>query len=305
MTMRTLLFVCALVSAVTARGATGRAEEPTGLKTTKRDYPSSQVARPLVLPPGMFQPSVGMGITNMSSGTGETLSVAMDFGIVRRLQAGVLGDFPINPNASFGTVLGNLQVGLASALSLRFDLGLQRISTAIERRSFSHNALIFGVGVPLKLKLSAMFALVSGSSTARGFASHPLLVGAAQVSSYGGSVALSNDIFAMAFYGFSDPGGPIEVGVLTLPLGLLVQPHDRISFTARIGYRMAFAHAGHITPVAHFIPLAFDVVVNPVRVLDIGFTAALWGYVATDTRSSSAVGYADLRQFDIWVAARF
>ncbi len=164
---------------------------------------------------------------------------------------------------------------------------------------------MFGVGAPYKLKLSAMFALVSGSPTARGFASQPLVVGAGQSSSYGGTVLLSNDIFAMAIYGFGVTGGPIEVGVLTLPIGLLVQPHDRISFTARVGYRLAFAHAGRETPVIHFLPVAFDVVVNPVRMLDIGFTAALWGYLATDTRSASGLGYADLRQFDVWVAARF
>jgi hypothetical protein len=89
-------------------------------------------------------------------------------------------------------------------------------------------------------------------------------------------------------------------------VGLLVQPHDRVSLGVRTGYRMLFQHrTGMDDELTHFVPLAIDVVVNPIRQLDVGFTVLFPGRVDNGGNDTlPKVGWGDQRQFNIWVGGR-
>jgi hypothetical protein len=99
---------------------------------------------------------------------------------------------------------------------------------------------------------------------------------------------------------------------MMLPVGVIFQPHDRISIGVRTGYRLAFSHtfgegASGKTPLEHFVPLSLDLVLNPIRQIDLGFTAFLFGFVGSQDllpSGASEPGWADLRQFSFWVAGR-
>ena len=281
-------------------------------------YPASLVDRPLTLPPAMVQPFTGVGITNLENGgTGETLSFGLDIGVSRQVQLGVFFNFPINPNSSCGTFLTNLQVNLTKQLNLRFDLGAQKLlaarfpgvdesgmSTLLD---YSSVGFLFGVGSPLKFKLHKMFAITSGSNSTRGSGVQPLSVDATgQRSLYPDSAVLSEDVLSVLAYDGGGSAGVVTRTALTLPIGFLFQPHDKISLGIRSGYRVIFMHLPSTpgTPTWYYVPLSFDVAVNVMRQVDIGFTAFINGYVGSPTTVFN-VGYADLRVFDIWAAARF
>jgi hypothetical protein len=290
---------------------------------TKRGYPASLVERPLILPQWMFQPWVGVAITNVEtsflnmqqSGTGEVFAFALDVGLARRLQAGIFFAFPVDPNADFGTFLANLQLGLTDELNLRFDIGGEQISfhSGAPVGSNTQSAFLVGLGLPWKVKLHRMLALFGGSASAPGFGFYPITV-VGQTSVYTTTALSSEDLLALAVVDFGGTVGTAIFGGLTLPLGLRVQPHDRISFAVRTAYRMTFTHnesssntAGRIsppTPLLHYVPLSFDVVGNIIRQLDVGFTATLTGYIDSTNVPSTNQGYADERVFTIWVNGR-
>jgi hypothetical protein len=110
----------------------------------------------------------------------------------------------------------------------------------------------------------------------------------------------------------------VVIGAVKLPLGLLFQPHARVALGLRTGYRMQFTsgepHGG--TLVQHEIPLAFDLVVSPLRQLDLGFTAGFAGRVAQNGNGNGSyenavlsmgvvnIGWADERQLSFWIGGR-
>jgi hypothetical protein len=158
-----------------------------------------------------------------------------------------------------------------------------------------------------------MLAFVSSDATARGFGPQPIQASKdGKVSSYGAGIIYSTDLLSMwvADTGSSTSSSTTLLAAMMLPVGLLFQPHDRISFGLRTGYRLAFSHSfgdgvtGR-TPILHYVPLSLDLVVNPIRQLDVGFTAFLFGYVASQYMpGGSGPDWADLRLFSFWVAGR-
>jgi hypothetical protein len=310
----------AIASALLATAA--RAEEPPAAvaseeEPSRRTYPASRVERPLLLPPLVFEPQIGVGVTNVDNGgNGETLSFGVDAGVVKRLQLGLFFDFPLDPNADFGTFLFDVQLGLHKMVNLRFDVGAERFSVRLgQLGGTTKDGFVAAVGVPVKIKLHRMLAFVSSDSSARGFGPQPLQASKdGKTSAYGAGVIFSNDLVALwvADTGSAGIGSTSLFGALMLPVGFIFQPHDRISFGVRSGYRLAFFHtfgdgAPSRTPLVHYVPLALDLVVNPIRQLDLGFTAFLFGFVGSQNllpSGASGPGWADLRQFNFWVAGR-
>jgi hypothetical protein len=280
-------------------------------RSEKEAYPLSLVERPLILPRFMFQPSVAFDITNVDqAGNGTVFGFALDVGLSRRLQAGVFFAFPIDPNADFGNFVANLQVGVADPLNLRLDLGAERLAFAAPSIAVgTKDAFIFGLGVPIKLKLHRMLAFVSGSSTALGFGWQTNFadkMGRSSIYGFVGGIT-SNDVLSLLVYDSGGGGGKVTIGALTLPVGFLFTPIERLTIGVRSGYRLVFNHVENAsgTPLAHYIPLAFDLVVAIVRQLDVGFTATLQGNIDNDRSSVGlSVGYADFRQFTVWVSSR-
>ncbi len=290
-------------------------EAPTEVAPDRRPL----VERPMILPPLHFQPTLGVAFHNLSPGsTAETLSFGIDVGISRVFQAGFDFDFPVNPQGDFGLFVANLQARLAAPINVRLDVGAERLVFAsgaagsllgIPSPVLRQDAFVFGVGLPLKWRLGRMFAIVSGSTAARGFGAQQFVADRFGDSIYGGSTLLSGDLLTMVV--ISANGGTHAFGTLTLPIGVLFQPHAVIALGVRTAYRMSFEIGdGALSGLQHYVPLAFDAVVSVVGRLDIGFTATLSGFVG-NSRGGSAItlpaynniGYADYRVFEVWLAA--
>jgi hypothetical protein len=64
----------------------------------------------------------------------------------------------------------------------------------------------------------------------------------------------------------------------------------------RTGYRWIWLGDG---PGTHYVPAAVDVVYSPLRRLDVGASAMLYGALG-----SGAAGWASWQQFTLWIAGR-
>jgi hypothetical protein len=250
---------------------------------------------------GISNSSISVGNVDVG-GTGEAVGAALDFGVVDGLQLGLFLDFPVHPNADIDTFAVNGQYALTEFVNGRLDLGMQRIisSTTVLGRTITSSAtgFAFGLGLPFKWRFSDQLAFVSGRPAAFAFGS-PLQLVSSTSSGAGASsglgILLTDDIFAMSIFDHA------KIGALSLPVGLLAQVHPNVALELRAGYRLAFIipETGD-TQTESFVPLALDVLVSPVSFLDFGFTFELPGDV-----DSSTIGYADLRQFLIFVQGRF
>jgi hypothetical protein len=264
----------------------------------KQLYPASILERPMILPKWMFQLSAEVGVTN-SYGNGEVVTAALDVGILPRLQAGLLIAAPVNPIPNFGTLLVNAQIRLHRDVNLRFDVGAEQVVSGDPTQPYNNMGFVFGVGAPIKIKLLRWLAFVSGNTSVRGFSLRP-------IPDYGGgfygySWYTSNDILTcmVATVDPADTTGVSGFFALTLPAGLLFQPHERFSIEARVAYRLSLsvsnsqAEQAHLeTQVKHDAPFGVSLVFNVIRPLDVGFSASIFELGAQ-------------RQFDFWVAARF
>ena len=269
----------------------------TDYRQLKREYPLALIDRPLLLPRFMSEPSAEIAMTNFSGGSSAgAVALGFDIGLSRRYALGLLIDVPFYPNANFGEAVLNSEIRLNRFLNLRIDVGVQhpfRTSTVFDNQS-SWGAIL-GLGLPFKLKLHRMFALVSGSSDARGFGPSLFLASARQ-KVYTTGYLMTNDLIAVAV----QTDGTVA-GAFSIPVGVLFAPHPRFSLTLRSGYRLSFLSGGR-APV-HYVPIALDAQVTVVRSFDVGVSAVLPGIV--DGTLNGAEGYADLRIFTLWMQGRF
>jgi hypothetical protein len=303
MTFTNGIMTRSLAIALSLFGSLAAADE-----VTKGNYPASLVERPMLAPPLQFEPTIGVGVTNVDgngngSGTGEVLSFGLEMGIVKRLQMGILFAFPVNPNPGFGTFLFNAQTKLSDTVSLRLDVGAEQLTLFGTTPMF-----VGGIGVPIKLKINRMLAFVSGATGADGFGPQPIFAG-----SYGYSMYFTSDVIAFAAFQNDDGSGSVArgmIGSFFVPVGFLFQPHERISFGVRSGYRLLFSHdsggSQSSTSVAHFVPLGLDMNVNIIRQLDFKFSAMFAGVLKSEDHAVSTPSeWAAVRQFNFAVAGRF
>jgi hypothetical protein len=296
------------------------ADLPTGHWQTWRAYPASRIARPLVLPTGLIEPSITTAMTNLQAGgTGVGMGVAADVGLGARLQLGASLTLPLEPQASFGNFVLSLEAGVARALAVRIEAGVARSAGNLLvdlPADQVHNAVLVGLGLPFRLALHRMIALVSGSRSARALGLQPIVV---QTTTADGqrslfafpSVIVSDNLFALAAQPDDERHGLDRTGTgvataLHLPLGVLFEPHERVSLSLTTGYRLvsvlvAQAPATHY----HFVPLSFEAVVNAVPALDIGLRFDVMGAVATGGPSGYSLGaWGDARVLTLFVAGR-
>src|SRR5579859_4564792 len=146
-------------------------ENPNGLEDPKRVYPMAVAERPLLLPPLMFEPLVGTGVTNTKDGgNGETLNFGLDVGVHKRLQLGFFFDFPVNPNPDFGTWVAHAVVGVHRFVGVRVDIGTEQIKVTIPGLFDDTKAgFVAGLGLPVKVRLARWVSFVSGPTNDAGF----------------------------------------------------------------------------------------------------------------------------------------
>jgi hypothetical protein len=280
--------------------------------------PASLIERPLILSRLMFQPVVEGNLTNTVSPDdydtmqqGGSIGFGLDVGVGSGLQLGFFFAFPVAPISRFGDFVASLQAGLVrGALNLRFDVGAEQFVEAPPGALVGIDTFMFGIGLPFRIRLHKRVAIVSGSTSTRGFGT-PLLINQAPYYRPGqqwiGAALTSNDVFAM------QANADLVAGSVFLPIGLLIQPHPLISFAFRSGYRFLFSRRGSGTVEEHFIPLAADLTFNISRRVDVGFTATVLGLVdarhelppGTDFFISVRGQWWEIQRYDLFVAARF
>ncbi|HEY1556481.1 MAG TPA: hypothetical protein VGF94_16715 [Kofleriaceae bacterium] len=212
------------------------------------DYPIAVVDRPLTLPGGMLQAYAAgtLGYDSPTSTTLEGLELGGDYGIAPKLQAGAFVDLLVSPSSQLDRAFGTVQYQLLAFAALRIDLGAQRVGNG-------DTYAAFGVGLPLRLKLTDTVALISSRPWAWGE---------------------EDDIFQARTDASS------WISEVHVPAGLLWQVAPRVALVARGGY----THQGS----AGFVPLGVDAVLAVDR-LDVGITFDVAGQIAP----SNGTGYFD------------
>lgn len=215
------------------------------------DYSTVLIDRPLTLQPQMLQLEAAASLTHNAavdpSSNTEALQFAADYGILHHLQAGAVVDVQVSPSSKFERGLVSGQYQLLNFAAFRLDLGAQRVDSG-------SLYFAFGVGLPLRLKLTDTLALVS---------SRPYAYGA------------EDDLFSVRT-NFSS-----SISELRLPVGVLYQVNPNLAVIGRSGI-------GNVGS-AYFVPFGADVTVSVSR-LDIGVTFDLAGQVSPD----NGPGYFDL-----------
>jgi hypothetical protein len=216
------------------------------------DYSTVLIDRPLTLLPQTLQLEAAASLTHDGAAPApapsntEALQFAADYGILHHLQAGAVVDVQVSPSSDFERGLVSGQYQLLEFAALRLDLGAERIGGNLN--------FAFGVGLPVHLKLTDAFALIS---------SRPYAYGA------------EDDLFS--FRADSDR----SISELRLPVGVLYQLHPSVALVGRTGIRSRDS--------ATFVPIGADATVSVSR-LDFGVTLDLAGQVSP----SGGPGYFDL-----------
>jgi hypothetical protein len=276
-----------------ARAKTADAGSVTGapVATTKEAYPSSYVQRPLTLPESMVQADTALAISNYQTQTGTNMNLGFDVGIHPKLQTGLMMSLPLTPNGGFGMMVGNVQYGIAQFANLRFDVGATKLTAdipAMGNRFVQQDVtgFVWGAGVPMKWMLGDRIALTTGRTNASAFG---------VASKINGYLLSSDDIITMSSGSFTLMNGSTAsatVWTFGLPIGMIVQPVDRIGLGLRTGFRVM---RGDV-PSDTAIPWAFDVIGNVVRPLDLGLTFEMPGWTSD---------YGAVKNVNVWAQARF
>jgi hypothetical protein len=303
------------LSLLAVAASSAAATEPAAAYT-RQSYPMALLERPLLLPHLVFQPTLETGLTNTAVGTTEALGLGLDVGITRHLQLGFLLDLAFQPQTDLATFVFVAQTPLGRWGSLRLDVGTQRI---YETREFVPSGFTGGLGLPIKVRLCGWLAIVSGSSAARAFGGQPLY----ERTGLGVDPPLTQDLVSVAwvpyvggeYYAHGTAEHDVVTGSVFAPVGLLLQPHERVSLTLGSGYRFTFSHMidALVTPdyLTHSVPVAVELVVSPIRQLDVGVSLFIPGQVADNGRHSgfssgvdAPIGWGDVRKINIWLAGR-
>jgi hypothetical protein len=263
---------------------------------TKNSFPDSFVSRPMTLPEGMVQADSTLAISNYDTGfarsdTGTNMNLGVDVGLHPRLQAGMLLSLPLTPEGGFGMMVGDLQYALAPFANLRFDVGASRLLADVPAMgnmtvTQSTTGFVWGVGVPMKWRLSDRVAVISGRTTASSFGT---------ASKANGYLVASDDIITMTSGSFTSGNATFTSTLWTfgLPVGILTQVHERIGLAVRTGFRVL---RGDVLENDTAIPFAFDLMTHVARPVDVGFTFELPGWTSD---------YGAIKNANLWAQARF
>lgn len=247
--------------------------------------------RPLTLPKWTAQVSGEVNILSLFDDDEQSLlaGFGFDIGLPYKLQVGAFGGLSIlrgplsepyvEPRfAIFGV---NLQVGLHRALNLRFDTGVVPLTRTAESGSYTHHHGFFGFGLPWRVALHRRVALQGWETSARTI----------------GYRLFTDDLVTIAVW--QGDHQTSLAGSFYVPIGLVVQPVQPLSLLVQVGYRLYFEGYPSGVNVTHYVPLRLGIAGHIRQYVDLGFTATLFGPLAT------ADHWSDHRQFDFYVTGRF
>jgi len=273
------------------------------------------IARPLTLPQGGLEVTLHGTYSNWSSTAfgggdsldGETLALGLDYGLSDSAQLGIAVALPINPGASFGSVLASASFAAGDAAAVRVDLGYERVGFNGDTNGLDisrDDRFFAGLGAPLKIPLTPTLAFVSGHAGSVHFG-HFTNIGQNGLGLYLGSTMFTETGSDFFVFSTADHDGGTYIGI-NLPAGLLLQPDPVFALTLLAGYSAAISiPSSGSTEALHFIPVGLEAVVTPVSALDIGLRFSIDGYVAhSGSGSPGNLGYFDLRALMFWLRLR-
>lgn len=272
--------------------------------------PEPPILRPITLPQGRVDLTIHGTYTDWDfshlgleeafpSLTGETVALGVDFGVTDHVQLGLATALPVHPGLAFGSILVTGAVALEPRCALRLDAGYERtgVNGQNAKNEVPFHRFFGGLGLPVKIPISAAVAFVSGSADAVGFG-HFNNIGVGGMGIYYGVSQLGSSVDVLVVE-VGDDGRSSTIGV-NLPLGLLLQPDPGFAFTLQTGYSGVFT-SGSSTAL-HYLPLKLEAVVTPDRTLDLGARFFVDGFVA---RTGGGLGgnfdYFDTRAFMLWL----
>ncbi len=180
----------------------------------------------------------------------------------------------------------------------------------------SDNGVILGAGVPFKIRLHRMVALVSGGTGILDYSHFYNLGGDGGSSAYAGPLLAVGGSDLLNYSHTDQAGAGLDSFTLNVPLGLLIQPHERVALTLRAGYSLAYSRSsssetGTSSTTTHYVPVGLDLKVTVLKQLDLGASFRLLGRVGGSTSTqfgtSSATGiyYADARVITVGAQGHF
>jgi hypothetical protein len=207
--------------------------------------PASWIERPLTLSRMMLQVSIEGELTNSLNDTydqylqGGALGLSAELGLTAHLQIGAFFVIPVSPFVDFGSLIGNAQLNVVDRiLNVRVDIGATRTVQAYAGSYFHGDSLVVGVGLPLRLSLSRIFAVVSGSTEARTVGAPFMNVLFQSFDAvWGGMLETSSDLFTV----WKPTNGPLLAMSAYAPVGILVQPLSFFAVSGGSGYRFGVA----------------------------------------------------------------
>ncbi|HEV7556091.1 MAG TPA: hypothetical protein VGO00_11575 [Kofleriaceae bacterium] len=202
------------------------------------DYPTPLIERPMSLNPSTFQLTAAYEYLGVLSGDDSggigSLVFAGDYTLFPKLQVGAIAVVDVTPESRFGAALLNGQYEFLKFAAIRADIGIT---------NGANTNGSFGVGLPIRLKLTDMFAFISGRPYAYGAEDDILIAGV----------------------------GTGSATLFQIPLGLLIQLTPHISVAARSGFREVSS--------AEFVPVGIDATIESSRV-DFGVMFDFGGQIA-------------------------
>ncbi|MBI5543551.1 MAG: hypothetical protein HY901_06655 [Deltaproteobacteria bacterium] len=280
--------------------------------------------RPLVLRESEIAPSVRTEITNASihgvNGTGASLVIGADVGLTDSLQVGMAIGMPLIPNPDFGAVVGSGVWGMHEAYGARLDIAYSRDLSTDFSDSSSRSAVHVGLGLPVKLTLSPILAVVSGGTAASRFGrflNKAASNGPFTVSTFSLTPVFGSDLVTYSHSSFEESSS--DGVTLNLPLGLQVQPHERFALALRTGYVLSYASSSSSAGIlgsistsatAHYLPMEIEAVASVLPQLDVGASFGLMGALSSSLSFGSSslsldTGYADIRMITVFAQGRF
>jgi hypothetical protein len=206
-----LAMLCSTISAASAQPGASDPSRPSPLF----DDADAWIDRPLLLRPGQVQLGTALEISDTEPEQTAILSSA-SVGVNSRAQLGLAVTECLDPT-TFGALTATAIRGYNEDLALRIDAGVSRSAEF----GSSTNAYAFGVGAPIKVKLSPSVAFVSGSTAPTG-------VGLALAQGYNTSSSIPTS-FGESILSVVANGDTPNNYVLTVPAGLLFSMTDRVA----------------------------------------------------------------------------
>jgi hypothetical protein len=270
--------------------------EPPSWSSLGDRYPEAIIDRPLMLPQNTLELNLLGNVTTQSGfQAGEAVALGLEVGLGEG-QGGIVLALPAAPGFGFGSVFGSAAWALDRQLAFRADLGLDHSGGDIGRpEAWFYSA---GAGLPFEVRLSQMFALVSGRVGAMGYAHFTNLdVGGAGL--YRGASQPFSSADLLVYTKKEDGDSQVTIN---LPIGLLAQVAPNFAVTLRTGFETIIVASG-AGGAQYFVPLGADAVLSPSRALDVGASFSVAGQVAHSSPAASG-GYTDIFMASLWLRLR-